>query len=396
MKSFLPGLLFLLFLPVNLANADPSTGFIRQTDNDQLIVFVHGYRSGGEEAWFNEQTEAFWPTMIAGDEFFSNFDIFVYDYFTQFSGRQASPGEISGNLEVDMKISGLDEYNEIVFVGHSMGGIIIRDLLNNSKDIASNVTAIVTYASPFEGSNLANFSRYLSSNPQAVDLRSGTNSYLQNVASQWLRFNAEIPSFCAYELETTYGVMVVQRNSAIEGCNSPPYRALQTDHSGTVKPSSQASRSYAFLRYAIEETVQPVAPEQVLETPEDVVVNYEVIVKTADVYKAGTSLTLNLTVIIGDTPVSLTFSGESTALNQNQVDTKLLTTTGNENITGLRAYFTRSTSDGNWLGEYISFRNLTTGETTCFEFGEDQFIGGNRGRPMGTGLIAPSAARNCL
>jgi hypothetical protein len=232
--------------------AQERIGMYRHEGKQKLIVFIHGYRSGGEEAWTNSENGTFWPELVAQDPLFNGYDIYIYDYFTEFSGRQASIHGISSQLEVAVTVQGLLNYSELLFVGHSMGGIVIRDLLNNNEDIARNTTATVTYASPYEGASLASIASYLTRSPQPIDLADGENSYLDVVNSQWLRFNGDIPSFCAYELETTNGVIVVSRDSATQGCNQIPQFPVQTDHSNIVKPGSVSSPPHTFLQYSIQ------------------------------------------------------------------------------------------------------------------------------------------------
>ncbi len=232
--------------------AQERIGLYRHEGNQKLLVFVHGYRSGGEEAWTSSENGTFWPELVAADPIFDDYDIYVYDYFTEFSGRQASIHAISSQLEVAMTVHGLVNYSELVFVGHSMGGIIIRDLLNNNEDIARSTTATVTYASPYEGASLAGIARFLTRSRQPIDLADGENSYLDVVNSQWIRRNGDIPSFCAYELEATNGVIVVSQDSATRGCNQIPQLAVQTDHSDIVKPVSASSPPHTFLQFAIQ------------------------------------------------------------------------------------------------------------------------------------------------
>lgn len=235
------------------ALAVPGTGFIKKSENSRIIIFVHGYRSNGVDAWFNKPANVFWPDLIADDERFDGYDIYVHDYFTRFSGRQGSPIAISDELETVLKDEQILEYSELVFVGHSMGGIVIRDMLNDNDNLASKTSLIVLYASPLEGSKLANLASYLSENPQAIALRSSdTNFYLQQETDQWRQKNRDIPLYCGYELEETLGQIVVDRNSATDGCNASVV-AIQSNHSGVVKPTSREDTTYRFLRVALSE-----------------------------------------------------------------------------------------------------------------------------------------------
>ena len=250
MRNLVYALLILLF-SLQYAAAQERIGLVRNNnENARLIVFVHGYGSNGEKAWTNQESGVFWPDLVAQDNDFIDYDIFVFDYFTKLNAgeQQASVHGIRSQLQVDM---GLLDYGEIVFIGHSMGGIIIRDLLNRDDDIASRTTAIVTYASPYEGSIIVSLATYLvTRNPQPLDLVDVKNSYLKNLETKWLYSNKGIPLFCAYELEETYGFIVVTQSSATRNCWAPHY-AIQSDHSGVVKPADVDSMPHKFLRGAL-------------------------------------------------------------------------------------------------------------------------------------------------
>lgn len=236
------------------AIAEPRTGFVVRDNNSSVIIFVHGYRSNGKDAWTNDNG-AFWPELVAQDSRLMGHDVYVHDYYTQFSGLQASPTEISSEFDTIIKDEGLRDYDDIIFVAHSMGGIVVRDLLNHNRALASKVSLVALYASPLRGSSLANVARYLSSNPQAVAMRANNNNlYLAQQEKAWRIENSDIPLFCAYELVNTRGFRVVEKDSATFGCNRTT-QALQQDHEGAVKPSNNSTDPiHRFLRVAISET----------------------------------------------------------------------------------------------------------------------------------------------
>lgn len=137
------------------------------------------------------------------------------------------------------------------------------------------------------------------------------------------------------------------------------------------------------------------------ETPGPPVTSYDVTVKTANVHKAGTSLTLNLDYRVGTNKHRVTFSGKSTLLNQNQKSNQTIKVQGGEQIDDIILSFDRSTSDGNWLGDYVKFTRVVDKKVICFVVPRGDgvvamgFIGGNNGAPMATDWITPSGSGGC-
>src|SRR5262249_53135538 len=70
---------------------------------------------------------------------------------------------------------------------------------------------------------------------------------------QWLSINFEIPSFCAYERQTTYNVSVVTQASASNLCNRR-LDPIDANHLTIVKPNGPRDTPYLALKAAIQLT----------------------------------------------------------------------------------------------------------------------------------------------
>jgi len=116
---------------------------------------------------------------------------------------------------------------------------------------AAHVPFIVSYATPHQGSFVANLAEIYDSDPLLTDLReSNDNSFLMDLEERWrsTQFVSRIHRFCACEtLDTAAGAgvghylrahtRVVTYYSATYGCDvdTPPQRIV-ADHLDIVKP----------------------------------------------------------------------------------------------------------------------------------------------------------------
>jgi hypothetical protein len=117
-------------------------------------------------------------------------------------------------------------------------------------------------ASPTTGANVAGIAAIVSQNPQfrgMLPLSSG-DLYLSSLQSNWLETDCgrSISSFCAFEVQNTYGVRVVTQESATNLCNSS-IREINTDHIEIVKPRDTDAEPYKFFRDAYEQKFGSVA-----------------------------------------------------------------------------------------------------------------------------------------
>lgn len=141
---------------------------------DSCVIFIHGI-AGGISSWdtFTKQLENRWNTPdsfgVEYDEYTIevNFNGFINKILKIFSG---GPGIelLSGSFKTTIEHVCRD-YDNIIIVAHSMGGLIARkyivDLVKKTKNIGK-IKALITYATPHHGSRLASlykklFLRYL-------------------------------------------------------------------------------------------------------------------------------------------------------------------------------------------------------------------------------------------
>jgi len=250
--STIVALLCVFFPGLVLARAD--------TLKPRVIVFVHGLH-GGADTW-RAPNGAYWPQLIQTDPHFQKSDVVVAEYPTPSSHGRLSTVQLAQLLYRGLQQKGVWQHREIVFITHSLGGIVTEEMLLNHPADAVHVPFIVSYATPHQGSFVANLAKIYDGDPLLTDLReSNDNTFLIDLEQQWRSTPAvtRIHRFCAFEtLDTTAGegvgrylrahIRVVDYYSATYGCDvdTPPQKIV-ADHINIVKPANRSADAYTFF-----------------------------------------------------------------------------------------------------------------------------------------------------
>jgi pimeloyl-ACP methyl ester carboxylesterase len=132
--------------------------------NRTIIVFVHGFFGDGESTWTSG--DFYWPKEIASDPTFAGADVLVYAYPTGLWAT-LSIDELAENLRVFLPPEDAKKYDNVVFLAHSMGGLVVRDYLLKYREIARRTKFIYFYATPTTGSEIDGLIAFaLRNNPQ--------------------------------------------------------------------------------------------------------------------------------------------------------------------------------------------------------------------------------------
>ena len=97
------------------------------------IVFVHGLNSDYKRTWCNSDASVFWPKELLPQEFPSA-RVFCYGY--QMLSHSWEDGNVSNdfsNYLQRFQVSRAEHQIPIVFIAHSLGGMILRDALNRER-----------------------------------------------------------------------------------------------------------------------------------------------------------------------------------------------------------------------------------------------------------------------
>jgi hypothetical protein len=221
----------------------------------KAVLFVHGL-GGGKGTWGN------FEKLIGGDDQLQ-FSTFFYEYPSAairvlpfFQEKYGNIQALSKGLRtyIDHK---LDDYDEIVLVGHSLGGLIIRQYLLDQK-IASRAIKtkkVVFYAVPQEGAELAKIGSLISFNHRHLKQLCKNSDFLDVLNDQWA--TTKVENDFEFKVVVAIEDAVVSPQSAKSNFRQfSPEHVSGKDHRSIVKPRDKEDLSFLILRKFLCETIR--------------------------------------------------------------------------------------------------------------------------------------------
>src|SRR5215469_7270927 len=101
--------------------------WIRKPANTAAVVFIHGILSNGDSCWRSKA--AYWPDLVAADIQISQTGIYVFSYRSDAFSAGYSLGDAVEALNAYLELDGLLALKTLIFVCHSMGGIVARQFI---------------------------------------------------------------------------------------------------------------------------------------------------------------------------------------------------------------------------------------------------------------------------
>jgi pimeloyl-ACP methyl ester carboxylesterase len=239
----------------------------------RIIVFVHGLH-GSRDSW-RASNGAYWPEMVRTDPRFAFSDVMVAEYPTPASNGKMTSAQLADVLFDRLKEDHVWEHREVVFVAHSLGGILVEEMLLRHPSEAARVRFIVSYGTPHEGSSIARMASMYDKDPVLGELSdTDNNTFLTKLEDSWRAHDSVngIHRFCAYEGEDTlpesrFGrylkvhARVVGYFSATYGCDvTTPPQEIRADHVNMIRPLDRSSAAYDFFYRVYRDN--PVLEEQ--------------------------------------------------------------------------------------------------------------------------------------
>ncbi len=261
------------------------------------VVFVHGIFGDTLGTWRNDNGETFFRLLQRQPGVGTQIDIFAFGFTSNmFKGGSFSVQEAANKLHESLRYKGVLDYPAVVFVAHSMGGLVVlRDLLTR-RETLDKVPLIMLYATPQEGAQIAAIARQVAGNPALEDMvPADRNSFLQQLNDEWKSLAKRPPVICAYEKLPTGGVVIVPWSSATRFCDGAA-SAIDADHISIVKPDRLEHPSIVVLvnalnRYVVGKdlTAKLEMPDFTLEGDHFVFVLTDALRNTARLVNAGGS-----------------------------------------------------------------------------------------------------------
>jgi pimeloyl-ACP methyl ester carboxylesterase len=257
--------------------ADLGGKWIRRTDGDTCVIFIHGILSDGEQAWMNGNGNS-WPQLLADEISLSDVGIYSFSYRSDLFCRTYSLKDVVDSFRETFSDDDLWSKRRIIFVCHSMGGIAARRFIvtNQARFIKGNTEiGLFLVASPSLGSRDANalfFIARLGENSQAAALRfAQSNIWLNDLHDEFrtlkesgnIRIKGkELVEDEAITIKKLFGfkTQIVEPWSAATYFGES-YKIPHSNHSSIAKPKdAQEPQHRALVRFIREMRAVPITP----------------------------------------------------------------------------------------------------------------------------------------
>lgn len=226
------------------------------------VIFIHGLQGHAYDTWRSVQSKDFWPVWLAQD--IGGLEIATVSYRAAavgWSGYSFSLNEYAKTFfEILRNVGGGDRETPLFFVCHSLGGLILKQLIEmaaggisfgpEGKKFVRRVAGVIFYATPHGGSGVAN----LGSKLALFVWPSATISYLARNNAEVAQLNSDYRSVAQREkithvsfyetMPTLFGTVVKQIDTdpGIAGTKLLP---IEADHFGVCKPADRVDQRYA-------------------------------------------------------------------------------------------------------------------------------------------------------
>lgn len=237
------------------------------------VVFIHGLGGDQHKTWQNEKNKAgdYWPKWVS--EYHKQAAIWSVKYDGSphsWFGEAMPITERAKNILALLASHGLG-IRPIVFVTHSMGGIIVKQMLRVAEGhgfteftpFSQNTKAIIFVSVPHHGSDLANYIEalriVLRPSVATRDLKADDSHLFE--LNEWFRSYVErskLTVLSFHEEILTHGILVVSRQSADFGAAGMSSIGETLNHFDICKPVNKKSMIPARTKWAIDRIIQDI------------------------------------------------------------------------------------------------------------------------------------------
>jgi hypothetical protein len=242
--------------------SEPGWVFERKEPKPIAIVFIHGIFGDALGTWTNPNGMTFFDLAKQADGIGDKVDIYAFGYTSKMlAAGSLSIDGASNKLDHVLEDAGIWKYEQVVFVAHSMGGLVLMHELTMNPDRSRNIPLMIFYASPQEGSQITDIADHIVTNDAIRQmLPVDRNHFLRDLSNRWVNFkrSGQAPTVvCGYETKKTGGVMIVPYSSSSRFCDEVASPIEDTDHLTIVKPATHSGMAVVIFRNAMRKYVLP-------------------------------------------------------------------------------------------------------------------------------------------
>lgn len=231
------------------------------------VVFVHGLSGDAKSTWDCGGSDGYWPTWLAQD--IGNSNVYSLGYgaaiFEKWAKKEMDMFERADNILEQFAGKGIGQ-RPVVFITHSLGGILTKMILRASADAddedweaVSKATKLVVFLStPHIGASIAKIVDAFPGASKHIKLLGNETGMLEDLNKVYRKFctaKNDLVTKVYYEKHTTYkAILVVSRESADPGIQGANPVAVDRDHISICKPKDRDDVVYRGIKRHVEKT----------------------------------------------------------------------------------------------------------------------------------------------
>jgi len=229
---------------------------IRKTPgNKACVIFIHGFNGDPTFTWGR------FPDLLCHEPSMNGWDIICFGYESSLAPDLTGIWKghppiqtIANSLGAFVKSSFASNYDALVFIAHSMGGLVVQRALLDEQSLAQTVDKVILFGTPSFGLKKAGFFqlpllRKLFRQPRDMGKKS---NFIKSLRSDWSRqFGTTIPfGFLAVAgSEDEF----VPRSASINGFPQNQFAVVPGNHLTIVKPEKATDASFTIAHGFITE-----------------------------------------------------------------------------------------------------------------------------------------------
>ncbi|KAE9364277.1 hypothetical protein N431DRAFT_355121, partial [Stipitochalara longipes BDJ] len=261
------------------------------------LVFVHGLRGDPIESWKAGNTvwlRDLLPQSLPNIRIMTyGYDADVINFFSNTS--KSSIFQHSINLLEDLQLerdTPEEKRRPIIFVGHSLGGLVVKDALSKSNEYRSNnrnpraasiltsTTGVVFLGTPHRGGNQVDWAKiatglatvvYKDNNKRIVDALSRGSEVLERLQDSFSSIVGQL-DICSFFEDHAYGVTgskIVDDDSASLGCANERKWWIPANHSEMCKFKDRKETGYRRVAGALKNLVEDAGKKEGMNAPQE-------------------------------------------------------------------------------------------------------------------------------
>ncbi len=244
------GTLLLSEIEIGGYMAEWRSNIIRQTPgNKACVMFIHGFNGDPTATW------ARFPDLLEKEPSMRSWDIVCFGYesslLPDLTGiwRGNPPIKtIADSLRTFTRLGLASQYQALIFIAHSMGGLAVQRALLDDKEFTEKVCKVILFGTPSFGLVKAwPFQRPILKQlfRQARDMGK-TSRFIKSLRSDWNERFGDSPPFAFLAVAGSEDEFVTQ-TASIEGFPDNLYAVVPGNHFGIVKPSNATDASVVLV-----------------------------------------------------------------------------------------------------------------------------------------------------